>query len=67
MTRTQATASVFVTALKALPKGERDAVVQAIARDKSLRGDPLDLAIIEERRSEPARAFRDYLKARQDQ
>ncbi len=36
MTKAQrATADVFLTALKALPKAERDAVVVRIARDKT--------------------------------
>ncbi len=62
MTRTQrATADVFLTALKALPKAERDAVVVRIARDKAFARDILDLALITERRGERSRPFRDYL------
>ena len=62
MTRTQrATADVFLTALKALPKAERDAVVVRIARDKAFARDILDLALITGRRGERSRPFRDYL------
>ena len=62
MTKAQrATADVFLTALKALPKGERDAVVVRIARDKTFARDILDLAMIAKRRTEPSRPFRDYL------
>ncbi len=62
MTKAQAaTADVFLTALKALPKAERDAVVVRIARDQSFARYILDLAIIDERRSEPSRSFRKYL------
>ena len=62
MTKAQrATADVFLTALKALPTAERDAVVVRIARDKSFARDILDLALITERRGERSRAFRDYL------
>ena len=62
MTKTQrATADVFLTPLKALPKGERDAVVVRIARDKTFARDILDLALIADRRGEPSRPFRDYL------
>jgi hypothetical protein len=65
MTKAQAaTADVFLTALKALPKGERDAVLVKIARDKALARDILDLALIATRRSEPSRPFRDYLSER---
>lgn len=62
MTRTQrATADVFLTALKALPKAERDAVVVRIARDKAFARDILDLALITERRGERSRPFRKCL------
>lgn len=62
MTKSQrATADVFLTALKALPKPERDAVVVRIARDRVFARDILDLALLAERRSERSRPFRDYL------
>ena len=62
MTKTQrATADVFLTALKALSKAERDAVVVRIARDKEFARDILDLATIAARRNERSRPFRDYL------
>lgn len=62
MTKTQAaTADVFLIALKALPKRERDAVLVQLARDKTLGRDILDLALIVGRRSEPSRPFREYL------
>jgi len=65
VTKSKATAEVFVTALRALSKPERDEVLVRIARDRSLRQDLLDLATIAERRPEPARSFREYLKGRQ--
>ncbi len=62
MTKAQrATADVFLTALKALPKAERDAVVVRIARDRAFARDILDLALIADRRGERSRPFRDYL------
>ena len=62
MTKTQrATADVFLTALKALPKAERDAVVVRIARDKAFARDILDLTLIADRRRERSRPFHDYL------
>lgn len=65
MTKTQAaTADVFLTALKALPKAERDAVLVRIARDKTFARDILDLGLIAKRRSEPSRPFREYLSKR---
>ena len=61
MNGTQATAEVFMTALKALPKKERDAVLVRIAQEKDFREDLLDLALVARRRSEPSRPFRRYL------
>ena len=61
MTGAQATAEVFLEALRALPKKQRDAVLIGIADDESLREDLLDLALIAQRRQEPSRPFREYL------
>lgn len=55
----QTMAGVFLTALKALPKAERNAVVVRIARDKTLARDIFDLAPIAKRRGEPSRPFRE--------
>ena len=63
MTHTEATAEVFWTALKALPRKEQQAVIRRVVQDDKLRRDLMDLAIIEERRAEPARPLRQYLKA----
>ena len=62
MTKTQATAEVFWTAFNVLPVEEKRAVIQHIIRDEDLRRDLMDLSIMEERRNEPARPLRDYLK-----
>lgn len=64
MTATEAKAEVFLTALRALPKKERQAVLSGIAEDSELREDLLDLALLAERRDEPSRAFREYLAER---
>lgn len=65
MTKAQrATADVFLTALKALPKGERDAVVVRIACDKAFARDILDLVLITERRGARSRPSREYLLRR---
>jgi hypothetical protein len=61
MTRTQATAEVFLTALRALPKKEREAVLARLVEDKAFREDLLDLALIAKRRQEPSRPFREFL------
>lgn len=63
MTQAEATAEVFWMALKALPRREQQAVIRRVLRDDRLRRDLMDLAVIEERRAEPARPLREYVKA----
>ena len=62
MTKSEATAEVFVTAFKALPKKERDAVVMRLIEDKRLREDLLDIALAQERIKEPGRPLGDVLR-----
>ncbi len=61
MTGIQATAEVFLTALRALPEEERIAVLAGIADDAELRKNLLDLTLMAQRRREPSRSFREYL------
>ena len=61
MTASHATAEVFVTAFRALPKKERQAVLVLITDDEQLREDILDLAVLAQRRDEPSRPFHDFL------
>ncbi len=61
MTTSQATAEVFATAFRALPKKERQAVLALIADDEELRNDLLDLAVLSQRQKEPSRTFREFL------
>ncbi len=67
MTKSEATAEVFMTALRALPKPERDAVLVRIARDRVLARDLIDLALIEDRRKEPSRPLDEYLAEKASQ
>lgn len=62
MTTSQATAEVFFTALRALPKEERQAVLVRITDDEELREDLLDLAVFAQRRDEPSRPFDEFLE-----
>jgi hypothetical protein len=62
MAKAEALAEVFLTAFRSLPKSGRDRVLVALVKDKALRRDLMDLAVIEEREAEPSRPFRDYLK-----
>lgn len=62
--KSKATAEIFLTAFKALPKEERDEVLARIAGDRSMRRDLLDLATIAERQQESSRPFHEYLDER---
>ena len=64
MTKTEATAEIFLTALKGLSKTERDIVLVRIAKDKEFSDDLRDLMLISKRKNDSSRPFRDYLKER---
>jgi len=57
----EAKAEVFWLALKGLPKKEQQLVVQKLLQDRELVGDLLDIALIEQRRSEPSRSLEEHL------
>jgi hypothetical protein len=52
MTKTEATAEVFWTAFRGLPRQDQQAVLRRIVQSSRLRRDLMDLAVIEERRTE---------------
>jgi len=60
MTAIEATAEVFLTALRALPREQRDEVLRRIADQKDLRKDLLDLALIAECRDEPSQPLDEW-------
>ena len=62
MTKIEATAEVFWTAFKALPKKEQDAIVIRLVQDRKLREDLIDIAIAMERKDEPTRPLADVLQ-----
>ncbi len=64
MAKADALAKVFLTALRSLPRAGRERILLSLVKDKTLRRDLMDLAVIEERKAEPSRPFRDYLRER---
>lgn len=64
MSAEKATAEVFWTAFKALPKKERQAIVARLLEDEEFVEDLMDIALIEEARREPGDdvPLRRYLK-----
>jgi hypothetical protein len=67
MAKAEAVAEVFLTAIRSLPKRDRERILAGLIRDRNLRQDLLDLAVIEQRRKEVSRHFRQYLKGREEQ
>lgn len=65
MTSTQATAHVFLTAFKAMPRAERDEFLVMLAADGAVREDLIDLTLIAERQGEPSRPFSGFLAERE--
>lgn len=56
-----ATAEVFLTAFKTLPKMEQDIFFAKLMKEKRLREDLIDIAIAESRAKDKGRPFRDFL------
>ena len=57
-----ATAEVFLTAFKTLPKKEQDIFLSEILKDNRLREDLIDIAIAESRAKDKGKPFREFLK-----
>ena len=58
MTAAAATAEVFWTAFRSLPKAERQAVIEKLLADLRFREDLIDAATVQQRRKEPARPLK---------
>lgn len=67
MAKPQKLAEGLLVAIRSLPKRGRELVLRELLKDRNLRHDLVDLATIEERRKEPSRPFREYLKDRKRQ
>ena len=65
MKAVESKAEVYIMALQSLSKAEREAVIARLLEDTKLREDILDLALIQQRRGEPSRPFREYLAERE--
>jgi hypothetical protein len=61
MSEIESKAEVFLMALNSLSKGERKEVISRLLEDPDLREDILDIALIQQRKEEPSRPFREYL------
>jgi hypothetical protein len=61
MTTVQATAEVFWTAFRALPRKEREAFLEKLMGDEKLSEDLRDLFVIAARKDEPTITLDEYL------
>lgn len=64
MTTAEATSEIFWTAFRALPKKQREAVIEKLLKDKEFMEDLIDIVIIEQRRKEPSRSLDEYIAER---
>jgi len=64
-TGAEATSEVFWTAFRALPKKQRQAVVEKLLQDKEFVEDLIDAVVLEQRREEPSRSLNEYLADRE--
>lgn len=62
MTTKQATAEVFLTAFRALPKQEQNAFLFTIIKDHSFREDVIDLAIAVKRSDEKCKKLHTFVR-----
>lgn len=60
-----ATAAVFLSAFKTLPKKERDIFLTEILKEKEVREDLIDIAIAESRAKAKGRPLREFLEEHQ--
>ena len=61
MTAERATAEVFLTAFKALPKQEKSVFLSVLIEDRNLREDIIDMTIANKRSKESSRPLKNLL------
>jgi len=61
---TNAIAEIFWTAFRAMPKKERNAVIDRLLTDTEFMEDLIDISIIKQRENEPSRSLDEYLAER---
>jgi hypothetical protein len=65
MTAQEATAEVFWTAFRALPKESREAIVEKLLGDQEFLEDLIDMVLLKQRANEPSRSVDEYLAERE--
>jgi len=57
-------ALVFIRAFKSLPNKEKESFFEELLKNKKYKEDLIDIALIEKRKNEPSRLFREYVNER---
>jgi hypothetical protein len=58
---TDATAEIFLTAFRAMPRKERSAIIDKLLKEKEFTEDIIDLAILKKRENEPSTSIDEYI------
>jgi hypothetical protein len=64
MSTVHALGKVFFHAFRTMDSQEKEYFLEELLKDKKYREDLIDIALIEARRNEPSRSFREYLSER---
>jgi hypothetical protein len=58
---TDATAEIFLTAFKAMPRKEQSAIIDKLLKEKEFTEDLIDIAILKKRENEPSTSLDEYI------
>ena len=64
MNAIEATAEVFLTAFRALPKKERKLIVEGLLKDREFMEDLTDVVVLDQRKNESSRSIDEYIASR---
>ncbi len=64
ITTAEATAQVFWTAFRAMPKKEREAVIEKLLNEREFGEDLIDVVILRQRKNDSSRSLDEYLADR---
>jgi len=62
MTKTEATAEIFLLAFHSLPRPQRSAVVSRLLADPEFGKDLIDIALMAQREDEPSRPYEEFVQ-----
>jgi hypothetical protein len=66
MKTTQSKAEIYLMALESLSAADKKKIIAHLLEDEELREDILDVALIQQRKGEPARPFNQFLAEKEE-